>query len=754
MTDRPEHDGLCVRGLVVQFPHRTGSARANAVDGVDLDVRPGEVVAVLGHNGCGKSSTSARRRRARAGHRRVGPRGRPARPVGRRAPRLPRRARRAPRISMVFQQVNLVRRLTVLDNVCAGALGRVPVHRSLVPALLPHDVRAEALWCLEQVGLADRALDAAGRLSGGQQQRVAIARALCQRAPVMLADEPTSALDPAAADQVMALLAELTHVQRLADGRRRARPRARAPARRPHRRHGRGPRRPRRRPRHRLARRRRRALPIGTHDDRRRRRRTQERRMTAPTVDLATHGHRPGPDELARVVLPRRPRTPSGRGALGDRGRRRRGARPGLERHRLLDRRARRGLGRAWRGSWPRPSRPTSTGRPSSVPVSRRRSRRCGSGCSAPRCRYRSLSCWRSSPRANTSPASVLYQGSRAILSFLRAVPDVVFALIFVTAVGLGPVLRRARAGRPQHRASWASSGPRRWRRSTPDRPRPCARPAPAGRRSSRTPCCPTVAAAVHRAAALPVRRQRAGLARPRARRRRRDRVPHQPSRSSCSSSTRCSPTSSWSWSWCGSSTGSRRGRASGSADDPHRDGARRCPSTSRVALWYGGGDVRVEDGHRAAARPGRRAGPGAPCHRAAAATGTPSADCARAPTPSVLGHEAVGDVVAIGADGAWTAAGDAVRIGDRVVWSVTVACGACDRCRDGRTAKCRTLRKIGHEPFDTRWPLSGTYGQHVLLPAGTPIARVPDALPDAVRSSRRLRCGNRRRRGSRRPAT
>lgn len=119
-------------------------------------------------------------------------------------------------IAMVFQHIHLVRRRTVLDNVCAGALGRLPLHHSLHPALFPKDLREEAMACLDRVGLADRAHDRAGRLSGGQQQRVAVARALCQRPRVLFADEPVSALDPAASDQVLGLLAELAHEENLA----------------------------------------------------------------------------------------------------------------------------------------------------------------------------------------------------------------------------------------------------------------------------------------------------------------------------------------------------------------------------------------------------------------------------------------------------------------------------------------------------------------------------------------------------------
>lgn len=104
-----------------------------------------------------------------------------------------------------------------------------------------------------------------------------------------------------------------------------------------------------------------------------------------------------------------------------------------------------------------------------------------------------------------------------------------------------------------------------------------------------------------------------------------------------------------------------------------------------------------------------------------------------RAPCPSVLGHEGVGRVVAVGAGGRPDQRGAPVREGQRVVWSVTVACGTCDRCAAGRTAKCRSLAKVGHEPVDGPWPLSGTYATHLLLPAGTAIVAVPDGVPDAL---------------------
>lgn len=171
---------LEIRGL------RKAFAGKQVLAGIDLTASRGEFVAVLGANGSGKST------------------------VLRCAVGLQRPDSGEIRIdggaAMVFQQIHLVHRRSAIDNVCAGALGRLPLHRSLV---FGKDIRQEAMTCLDRVGLASRAAERAGRLSGGQQQRVAIARALCQRASVILADEPVSALDPSAAEQVVSLLASL-----------------------------------------------------------------------------------------------------------------------------------------------------------------------------------------------------------------------------------------------------------------------------------------------------------------------------------------------------------------------------------------------------------------------------------------------------------------------------------------------------------------------------------------------------------------
>jgi phosphonate transport system ATP-binding protein len=184
---------LAVRGLTKKYGDRV------VLDGFDLDVRPAEVVTLLGANGSGKSTALKcliGLERPDSGDISV---------VGRRV----QAGERSPEIAMIFQKIHLVPRLSVLANACAGALGRLPWRRSWAPVAFPAEVREEAMGCLDRVGLADRAHDRVGRLSGGQQQRVAIARALCQRALVLLADEPVSALDPAAAEQVMQLLRSL-----------------------------------------------------------------------------------------------------------------------------------------------------------------------------------------------------------------------------------------------------------------------------------------------------------------------------------------------------------------------------------------------------------------------------------------------------------------------------------------------------------------------------------------------------------------
>ncbi|WP_372469044.1 alcohol dehydrogenase catalytic domain-containing protein [Microbacterium maritypicum] len=103
------------------------------------------------------------------------------------------------------------------------------------------------------------------------------------------------------------------------------------------------------------------------------------------------------------------------------------------------------------------------------------------------------------------------------------------------------------------------------------------------------------------------------------------------------------------------------------------------------------------------------------------------------APTPLVLGHESVGRVIATGDTGANAVDGTPLRIGDRVVWSVTISCASCDRCLRGMPQKCRSLGKYGHDRVGAHGDLTGAFASHVQLREGTAIVRVPEALPAAV---------------------
>lgn len=108
-------------------------------------------------------------------------------------------------IGCIFQQFNLVNRLSVLQNVLIGFLGKIPNWRGYL-GYFTSEEKMKAMQALDRVGLAHLAAQKAADLSGGQQQRVAIARALVQDAKVILADEPIASLDPKSARQVMDML--------------------------------------------------------------------------------------------------------------------------------------------------------------------------------------------------------------------------------------------------------------------------------------------------------------------------------------------------------------------------------------------------------------------------------------------------------------------------------------------------------------------------------------------------------------------
>ncbi|MHC5224764.1 phosphonate ABC transporter ATP-binding protein [Ignatzschineria sp. LJL83] len=117
-------------------------------------------------------------------------------------------------ISMVFQEYNLVERLTVMENLLTGRLGYISMFKAWRRKFSPEDIqRAYAL--LDKVGLKGFESQLASALSGGQRQRVGIARALMQNPKILLADEPTSSLDPKTAVEIMKLIVDISEQEQI-----------------------------------------------------------------------------------------------------------------------------------------------------------------------------------------------------------------------------------------------------------------------------------------------------------------------------------------------------------------------------------------------------------------------------------------------------------------------------------------------------------------------------------------------------------
>ncbi len=189
--------------------------KVRVLDDVNFEIRRGEMVGLIGASGSGKSTLI----RAIAG---LTPIDRTcgdgsaaaneillfARPIQQRG-RVARSANalRA-RVGVVFQQFNLVPRLSVLTNVCLGLLGRLPLLQATFGRFTEQE-KQRAMQALARVGIAEHALKRGCDLSGGQQQRAAIARTLTQGAEFIVADEPIASLDPGSARRVMDILADL-----------------------------------------------------------------------------------------------------------------------------------------------------------------------------------------------------------------------------------------------------------------------------------------------------------------------------------------------------------------------------------------------------------------------------------------------------------------------------------------------------------------------------------------------------------------
>ena len=186
------------------FPQRR--QQVQALNGVTLQVNPGEQIALLGQSGAGKTTLF------RLLNGTLRPTAGSVLFDGSNTTSLSNRGLRAMRrrVGTIYQQHHLVPSLTALENTLCGALGRMSFLATLRSIYRPAKTDLEhAMHALELVGLVDKHGARADELSGGQQQRLAAARVLMQSPDVILADEPTASLDPELAESMTSLLAGL-----------------------------------------------------------------------------------------------------------------------------------------------------------------------------------------------------------------------------------------------------------------------------------------------------------------------------------------------------------------------------------------------------------------------------------------------------------------------------------------------------------------------------------------------------------------
>ena len=183
---------------------RAGYAGREILKGLSFTLAADDFFAIIGPSGAGKSTL------IRCVNRLVEPSGGQVVFNGVDLLKLPYGEMRVARrdIGMIFQEFNLIERLSVMDNVLTGRLGYTGTLRSIFRMYTKEDIE-QALRLLDRVGLTEHIDKRADRLSGGQRQRVGIARALIQNPKLLLVDEPTSSLDPKISREVMALIREM-----------------------------------------------------------------------------------------------------------------------------------------------------------------------------------------------------------------------------------------------------------------------------------------------------------------------------------------------------------------------------------------------------------------------------------------------------------------------------------------------------------------------------------------------------------------
>jgi phosphonate transport system ATP-binding protein len=188
--------------LVIRNLRKEYRAGAPVLSDISLTIASKGITAIVGPSGTGKSTL------IRCINRLVDPTAGEILFDGQDLAQLHGRELRAARrhIGMVFQEYNLVERLSVIENVLCGRLGYVPTWRAWLRRFPAADIE-RAFQLLDRVGLNGFAIERADRLSGGQRQRVGVARALMQEPRLILADEPTSSLDPKTSVEIMELIA-------------------------------------------------------------------------------------------------------------------------------------------------------------------------------------------------------------------------------------------------------------------------------------------------------------------------------------------------------------------------------------------------------------------------------------------------------------------------------------------------------------------------------------------------------------------
>ena len=181
-----------------------------ALDSINLTIERGTIVSVIGSSGAGKTTFIRCINRlidCTAGTVEID-----SEVLQKMSSRRLKQLRR--KIGMIFQNYNLVERLTVFENTLHGCLGALPLYRSLF-GLYPQKERSQALAILEELGLSDHLYQRCTDLSGGQKQRTGIARALMQNPDILLCDEPVSSLDPQSAQDILDYIEKIVRARNL-----------------------------------------------------------------------------------------------------------------------------------------------------------------------------------------------------------------------------------------------------------------------------------------------------------------------------------------------------------------------------------------------------------------------------------------------------------------------------------------------------------------------------------------------------------